>query len=169
MSWRRAHLGTSDQILILSEFRCVVFVGRPLWREVGFVSCQSLSAIIIHCQFFLLFLFVFSRHTFYVYTIYARPSQPRLSTADHAPSFLHAAHMALWRTPQKTFIPGFITGAGYVRGCSSGNSAKCPIQSDTSIAWRPTKDTNTAVPPGKREADGDQILEQVGGRGGRGM
>jgi hypothetical protein len=31
MSWRRAHLGTYDQILILSEFRCVVFVGRPLW------------------------------------------------------------------------------------------------------------------------------------------
>jgi hypothetical protein len=24
MSWRRAHLGTCDQILILSEFRCVV-------------------------------------------------------------------------------------------------------------------------------------------------
>jgi hypothetical protein len=32
MSWSRAHLGTCDQILILSEFCCVVFVRRPLWR-----------------------------------------------------------------------------------------------------------------------------------------
>jgi hypothetical protein len=42
-------------------------------------------------NFFLLFLFVFPhfiRHTFDVYTIYARPSQPRLNTADHAPSFI---------------------------------------------------------------------------------
>jgi hypothetical protein len=28
----------------------------------------------------------FTRHTFYVYTIYVRPSQPRLNTADHIPS-----------------------------------------------------------------------------------
>jgi hypothetical protein len=54
MSWRRAHFGTCDQILILSEFRCVAFVGRPLWWEVGSVSCQSLSAIIAHCKFFFL-------------------------------------------------------------------------------------------------------------------
>jgi hypothetical protein len=38
MSWRRAHLGTCNQIL--SEFYCLVFVGRPLWREFGSVSCQ---------------------------------------------------------------------------------------------------------------------------------
>jgi hypothetical protein len=50
MSWRRAHLGTCDQTLILSEFCCVVYVGRPLWREVGSVSYQSLSAIIDHRQ-----------------------------------------------------------------------------------------------------------------------
>jgi hypothetical protein len=59
MSWRRAHLGTCDQILILSEFRCVFFVGRSLWREVGSVSCQSLSAIIVHRQVFF-FCFCFS-------------------------------------------------------------------------------------------------------------
>jgi hypothetical protein len=29
MSWRRAHLGTCNHILILSEFRCVVFAGCP--------------------------------------------------------------------------------------------------------------------------------------------
>jgi hypothetical protein len=56
MSWRRAHLRTCDRILILSEFCCVVFVGRPLWREVGSVSCQSLSAIIVHRQVLLFFL-----------------------------------------------------------------------------------------------------------------
>jgi hypothetical protein len=64
-SWRLAQLGTCDQILILSEFRCVVFVGRPLWREVGSVSCQSLSARIVHCQFFLLFSFVCFFFPFY--------------------------------------------------------------------------------------------------------
>jgi hypothetical protein len=94
-SERRAHFGTCDQILILSEFCCLVSVGRPLWREVGSVSCQSLSAIIVHRQvlfFFFICLFFFSphftRHTFYVHTTYARPSQPRLSTADYAPSFV---------------------------------------------------------------------------------
>jgi hypothetical protein len=29
----------------LSESCCVVSVGRPLWREVGSVSCQSLSTV----------------------------------------------------------------------------------------------------------------------------
>jgi hypothetical protein len=58
MSWRWAHLGTCYQILILSEFCCVVFVGRPLWREVGSVSCQSLSAIIVHRQVLFYFIFV---------------------------------------------------------------------------------------------------------------
>jgi hypothetical protein len=43
MSWRRAHCGTCDQILILSEFCCLVSVGRPLWREVG--SRLSLNTI----------------------------------------------------------------------------------------------------------------------------
>jgi hypothetical protein len=38
-SWRRAHFGTCDQILILSEFCSLVFVGLPLWREVGSVFC----------------------------------------------------------------------------------------------------------------------------------
>jgi hypothetical protein len=56
------------------------------------VSCQSLSAIIVHRQVWFLFFCLsplhFTRHTFYVYTIYARPSQLRLITADHAPSFV---------------------------------------------------------------------------------
>jgi hypothetical protein len=42
------HCGTCDQILILSEFCCLVSVGHPLWREVGSVSCHSLSAVIVH-------------------------------------------------------------------------------------------------------------------------
>jgi hypothetical protein len=79
MSWRRAHFGTCDQILILSEFRCVVFVGRPLWREVTSVSCQSLSAIIVHCQFcFLLFLLVclfFSPILHVIYFMYIQYTQ----------------------------------------------------------------------------------------------
>jgi hypothetical protein len=100
MSWRRAHFGTCDQILILSEFRCVVFIGRPLWREVGSVSCQSLSAIIVHCQFPPPFYtsyirYIYTIYYIYIYTIYARPSQPRLSTADHAPSFVASTTTAI--------------------------------------------------------------------------
>jgi hypothetical protein len=103
MSWRRAHLGTCDQILILSEFCCVVFVGCPFWREVGSVSRQSLSAIIVHRQvLFLFFCFClspppphFTCHTFYVYTIYARHSQHRLSTAVLAPSLVAYTTMAV--------------------------------------------------------------------------
>jgi hypothetical protein len=89
-SWRQAHLGTCDQILILSEFCCLVSLERPLWREVESISCQSLSAITVHSQGFCLFFFSFhfTRHAFYVYTIYARPSRPRLSTADHVPSLV---------------------------------------------------------------------------------
>jgi hypothetical protein len=35
-----------------------------------------------------LFSFHLTRHTFYLYTVYARSIQPRLSTSDHAPSFV---------------------------------------------------------------------------------
>jgi hypothetical protein len=47
----RAHCGTRDQILIVYEICCFVSVGRPLSREVGSVSCRSLSAVIVHRNF----------------------------------------------------------------------------------------------------------------------
>jgi hypothetical protein len=47
-------------------------VGRPLCRENGSASCQSLSAVFVHCQVFFFFAFYMS-HMFYVYTIYTRP------------------------------------------------------------------------------------------------
>jgi hypothetical protein len=53
-SWYRAHCGTCYQILILSEICCIVSVGRSLWRKVGSVSCQSLSAIICPSSSFFL-------------------------------------------------------------------------------------------------------------------
>jgi hypothetical protein len=45
----RAHSGTCDQIFIkvrrlFSEICRLVFLGRPLWREVGSVICLSLSS-----------------------------------------------------------------------------------------------------------------------------
>jgi hypothetical protein len=72
MSWHRAHLRTCDQILTLSEFRCVVFVGRHLWREVGSVSCQSLSAIIVHCQFLFCFCFFILHVIHFMYIQYTQ-------------------------------------------------------------------------------------------------
>jgi hypothetical protein len=49
MSRYRAHSGTCDQILLsvrrlFSEICCLVFLGHPLWREVGSVICLSLSS-----------------------------------------------------------------------------------------------------------------------------
>jgi hypothetical protein len=35
--------GTSDQRFFFPQSYCLVFLGRPLWREVGSVMCQSLS------------------------------------------------------------------------------------------------------------------------------
>jgi hypothetical protein len=51
MSRCLAHSGTYDQILLsvrrlLSESRCLVSVGRPLWREVGSVICHSQFVVI---------------------------------------------------------------------------------------------------------------------------
>jgi hypothetical protein len=51
-SWCRAHCGTCDQILNLSEFCCLFPLWHPHWREVGSASCQSLSAVIVHRQVF---------------------------------------------------------------------------------------------------------------------
>jgi hypothetical protein len=67
----------------LSESCCVVFVERPLWREVGSVCYQSLSQSIVKMYYNL----HFTCHMFYVYTIYIEGlCQHRLSTADHTPS-----------------------------------------------------------------------------------
>jgi hypothetical protein len=49
MSWYRAHSGTCDQILLsvrrlFSETCCLVFLARPLSREVGSVICKSQSS-----------------------------------------------------------------------------------------------------------------------------
>jgi hypothetical protein len=51
MSRCQAHSETCDQMLLsvwrlLSESGCLVSVGRPLWREVGAVTCHSQSVVI---------------------------------------------------------------------------------------------------------------------------
>jgi hypothetical protein len=89
--WRR--------IFTALSFSCSV----PLWRG---TEGQSLSAVIVRCQVFS-FPPHFTRHTFHVYRIHARPSQPRLSTADHAPPFVAYTTTAVqtlersydWRPP----------------------------------------------------------------------
>jgi hypothetical protein len=71
-SWCRAHCGTWNQTLILSEICCLVSVGRPLWREVGSISCQSLSVVrvFVHCQVFCFSFFNFTCYTFFMYIQY---------------------------------------------------------------------------------------------------
>jgi hypothetical protein len=57
----------------MSESCFLVSVGCPLWREVGFASCQSLSAVFNHfCQNVILFTFYMS-HVLCLYNIYTRP------------------------------------------------------------------------------------------------
>jgi hypothetical protein len=43
MSWCRAQPGTFDQRFFSLKVTVLSFLGRPLWREVGSVMCQSLS------------------------------------------------------------------------------------------------------------------------------
>jgi hypothetical protein len=61
----QTHLGPMARCLLLSDSCEFVDEGRPLWREVGSVPCQSLSKIQynLHC----------TCHMFYVYAIYTRP------------------------------------------------------------------------------------------------
>jgi hypothetical protein len=71
-SWRWAHYGTCDQILILCEICCFVSVGHPLWRDVGSVSLSATVSSNCPCVFviFLSFFPHFTWNTFYVYTTY---------------------------------------------------------------------------------------------------
>jgi hypothetical protein len=68
----------------LSESCCFVSVGRPLRREIGPVSCQSLSAVFSPLS---KFYFIYILHVtcfMYEYIQYIQGlCQPRLSTADH--------------------------------------------------------------------------------------
>jgi hypothetical protein len=55
----------------LFDSYCFVHVGRPLWREVGSVICQSESVLLVHCH-------LYNYLQFYcwnliVCTIYTRP------------------------------------------------------------------------------------------------
>jgi hypothetical protein len=45
MSWCQVHSGTCDQIVFSAWKLLCCFCGRPLWREIGSVSCQSLSSV----------------------------------------------------------------------------------------------------------------------------
>jgi hypothetical protein len=58
-SWCRAHLLTSDQIMLPfqvfgSGICCPVSVGRPLWRAAGSVLCKSQSSDLSVCTFTIL-------------------------------------------------------------------------------------------------------------------
>jgi hypothetical protein len=60
----------------LSESCCVVSVGRPLWREVGSVSCQSLSAVFSPLSK-LNFIYILNvTHVLCVYNIYKASVSP---------------------------------------------------------------------------------------------
>jgi hypothetical protein len=96
---------------ILSESCCVVSVGRPLWREVESVSCQSLSSCLVYCQRFNIIYIVHVTCFKYMYNILDF-SQQRLSTADHAKiyAFIHSWHICEYIFPL-THVLLFATAA----------------------------------------------------------
>jgi hypothetical protein len=84
MSRYRAHSGTCDQILLsvrrlFSESCCHVFVGRPLWREVGSVICLSQSSNVPLFISSIYFTYVLQFSNYIWSFIWSR-----LSTADYA-------------------------------------------------------------------------------------
>jgi hypothetical protein len=85
MSWCQVHSGTCDQMLFCLKV-AVFSVRRPLWREVGCVSCQCL----VHCQRFNIIYIV--HVTCFMYKQYLQGlCQHRLSTADHAKMYTTTA------------------------------------------------------------------------------
>jgi hypothetical protein len=51
-SVRLSVLVSSPRCFFLFESYCPVHVGRPLWREVGSVICQSESVVLVHCHLY---------------------------------------------------------------------------------------------------------------------
>jgi hypothetical protein len=45
-------LGHTTRYFFLFESYCPVHVGRPLWREVGSVVCQSWLVVLVHCHLY---------------------------------------------------------------------------------------------------------------------
>jgi hypothetical protein len=77
--WRSLSLGVESSLELVTKYyflseRCsVVSVGRPLWREVGSFSSQSLSAVFSPLSKFNLIHFLHVTHVLCIYNIYTRP------------------------------------------------------------------------------------------------
>jgi hypothetical protein len=95
MSRYRAHSETCYQTLLsvqrfFSESCCLVYMGRPLWREVGSVICPSQSVVIyeyLHQSFTLLVFYssaIYIQYDTIQYSYIWNFIQSRLSTADYA-------------------------------------------------------------------------------------
>jgi hypothetical protein len=83
MPWCHVKSGTVTRYYFLSESWCVVSVGRPLWRGVEYVSCQSLLAALSPLPKFNVIYVVHVTCFKYMQCILDL-CQHRLSTADHA-------------------------------------------------------------------------------------
>jgi hypothetical protein len=78
MPWCRAHSGSHAQMFVTVDDYCCVFVGRPLWREVGSVDCQSESAFLSNLSVHIrVFTFQMFNIQMCVHTLYLRPLSVR--------------------------------------------------------------------------------------------
>jgi hypothetical protein len=98
--WRSVSHSVSQYVLVSSPIRdfwpgiffqsyCFVYLGHPLWREVGTVICQSVIAVYNSQSLFTTNIYIKLKiyivlHTFTIFTIFTGLVQSRLCTADYA-------------------------------------------------------------------------------------
>jgi hypothetical protein len=87
-------LGLVTRYYFLFDSYCFVYVGRPLWREVGSLLSVSVSNIKSIQNFYLHI--TCSLCFMYIQGI----CQPRLGTADHAPAFVAYAKTTVYTLEQ---------------------------------------------------------------------
>jgi hypothetical protein len=76
-------LGLVTRYYFLSEICCVVFVGRPLWREVGSVPVRLCQQYLVQCKISII-IYVVHVICFMCIHYILGLFQHRLRTADHA-------------------------------------------------------------------------------------
>jgi hypothetical protein len=121
----RAHCGTCDQVLIVSEFCCIVSVWRPLWREVRSVSCQSLSEVIFRQFFFCPFFPFYTSHLRSTDTKCCVRVLPRKAIASFPNPILFAICKSVFRKLFKNIYSGMYKSAQYRSSVANGFKVTC--------------------------------------------
>jgi hypothetical protein len=113
MSWCRVHSGLVTRYYFLSESCCVVSVGRPLWQEIGSVSCQSLSTVFSPLSKFNLIYILHVSHVLCMYNIY-KASVSKCSVQQIMP---HHLQLTLQQQSRLFLLRGYASCCTCYQGC----------------------------------------------------